>query len=723
MKNFVLQKDQADCGVACLSSIIKFHKGESSLEYLRKISGTSIYGTTLLGLQQAAQQLGFEAEGMEAESVENLKELNQPAILHVVIENRFQHYLVYFPKHSQNLNSPNNLVLGDPASGIVEMSANDLGKIWQSKALLTLTPTKEFITQSVNKKKKREWIINLLKEDFTLLLISLLLGIAISAIGISTAIFSQKLIDDILPKEDTHKLLLSLILVTLLMIARSGFAYLRGFFMIKQSMDFNNRIIQRFYNNLLQLPKTFFDSRKVGDLIARMNDTRRIQSVLSVITGSMVIDFLLILVSSIFLFTYSSTIGFWMLGSLPIYLLILIWFNKPIVNTQKDVMKGYAMAESNFVDTIQGVADIKLMNKNSFFERINADVYNSFQQSIANLGKLNIKFSWVSELSGVVFVIGVFGLSSWLVVSKELKIGEMVALLSMASSIIPSANRLVVANIQIQEALVAFDRMFEFTSMEKEIASTDSEIELTNEKVAFVSVQNLSFRFPGRKQILNSVTLSFKTGEMTALLGESGGGKSTLLQLIQKFYLPEDGIIEVDGVDLSLVDNQKWRSTISSVPQELKIFNGTLLFNITLSDRQEDYINAINFCREEGFEKYFREFPQGYQTLLGEEGVNLSGGQKQMVVVARALFRKPKILLLDEATSSMDRNAENFILSLLERIKYETAILLVTHKIKTAQRCDNVYILEEGSTTISGHPNELLLSENFYSISYRELVS
>lgn len=229
---------------------------------------------------------------------------------------------------------------------------------------------------------------------------------------------------------------------------------------------------------------------------------------------------------------------------------------------------------------------------------------------------------------------------------------------------------------------------------------------------------------------------------MVALLGESGGGKSTLLQLIQKFYLPEAGSINIHRLvdEKSNLENENdietlplssgegigvrlWRELIGSVPQDLKIFNGNLLYNITLSDQLEDYQKAVAFCEEQGFGKYFQEFPQSYLTLLGEEGVNLSGGQKQLVVMARALFRQPKILLLDEATSAMDRNTENFILTLLQKAKQEIAILLVTHRIKTAQRCDRIYILENGEIASSGTPSELMLSSNFYSDSYRELVS
>ena len=711
-KTFVQQHDRSDCGVACLASIIKFHNGECSLENLRKLSGTSKQGTTLLGLMQAAQQFGFDAEGLEAEGVQNLRDLNEPAILHVLIEDRLQHYLVYYYLRC------GRYVLGDPAKGIVEMRAEELNKIWKSKTLLSLTPTEKFEQVRETKNKKKQWIIGLIKDDFSILFISLFLGIVISLIGISTAIFSQKLIDDILPKENTQKLMLSLVLVTILLVARSGLAYLRGQFMVQQGMDFNNRIIQSFYSNLLGLPKSFFDTRKTGELIARMNDTRRIQLVLSTVSGSIVIDFLMVIVSLGFVFVYSLTIGFIMLGTMPAYFFILYLFNQPIIKTQKEVMSGYATAESNFVDTIQGVDDIKLMNKQGFFERMNSKVYGAFQQKIADLGKLNIRFGLISEIIGVIFIVIIFGEASWLVLYKELKLGEMVALLGMASSVMPSVIRLVIANIQIQEAMVAFERMFEFTSMEKEKDGGSLYFPVNG-----VEIESLSFRFPGKKQILKNVSLNFENGEIVALLGESGGGKSTLLQLIQKFYSLETGKILAGQTVLEQINTALWREQIGCVPQDIKIFNGNLLYNITLSDSPEDYQRATTFCETNGFGKYFMELPQGYLTLLGEEGINLSGGQKQLVALARVLFRQPKILLLDEATSAMDRNTENFVMRLLQKEKKDKSILLVTHRIKTAQRCDRIYILENGSIVSSGSPAELMKSQNFFSESILELQS
>lgn len=185
---------------------------------------------------------------------------------------------------------------------------------------------------------------------------------------------------------------------------------------------------------------------------------------------------------------------------------------------------------------------------------------------------------------------------------------------------------------------------------------------------------------------------------MIALMGESGKGKSTLLQLIQRFYLPESGVICVNSIPINKIGMTDWRASVGSVPQEPKIFNGTLIYNIALSTDLSVQKEAVQFCKQRKLDDYFSAFPSGYSTLIGEEGIAISGGQKQLVVLARALFLKPKILLLDEATAAMDNTTEDFVMDLLQKENVNMAILLVTHRDRTAKRCQESFILVNGHT-------------------------
>lgn len=396
-KTHTLQLDQSDCGVACLMSIIKLHEGNNSIEKLRELSGTTRQGTTLLGLYQVANQLGFTAEGCEAD-IQVLIDHKQAVILHVVIENQLQHYVVCY-----NYDETKGFLIGDPGKGIYYLTTAELDNIWVSKSCLTLEPNAQFIKETAIKNSQRKWFLNLLKEDYKLLWISVLLGVFVAGLGMAMSLFSQKLIDDILPSHNMNKLVSGIALLGVLLLARVGLAVLREFFLLQQSKDFNNRINNQFFDSLLHLPKPFFDTRKIGELVARLNDTQRVQRVIKMLASSLVIDILVAVISLVFLFGYSWKLGLITLLSLPIYFYIIYRSNTKIINSQKEVMQSYAFNESNYINTIQGIATIKNDNKQAVFSKTNEHIFANFQDKIFSLGKINITLSWQSGLASVFF--------------------------------------------------------------------------------------------------------------------------------------------------------------------------------------------------------------------------------------------------------------------------------------------------------------------------------
>ncbi|RUA28258.1 MAG: peptidase domain-containing ABC transporter [Bacteroidetes bacterium] len=709
---FVQQHGQSDCGPACLASIIKFHGGEHSLDEIRRITGTTQTGTKLLGLFQGAKDLGFEVEGLEAESIENLKELDSPAILHVILENRLQHYVVFYGFQGDQL------IINDPGRGVELWTKEKLQEVWQSKALLKLTPNEKF-EKVKSKKKKYENLLSWVKEDLNILLAALFLGILIAIFSLATAIFSQKLIDVILPTKEISKLIIGLVLFALILLIKMGLSYVRSTFLITQSKDFNNRMIGSFFESLLHIPKSFFDSKKTGDMVARMNDTRRIQSSISNLIGNLLIEFLVIIISLIGVFVYSWQVGVIVSIFIPVYGLILWRLNKPIINAQKDVMSAYALNEGNYIDVITGIAEVKTTGTINLFHKATTFLYKNFQEQIFKLGKIQVKFGLLTELAGILLVVGVISLASFLVLRGDLLIGSLVALLSLSGSIGPSLTKIALFNIQFQEAKVAFNRMEEFTGIKTENAGKK---EIKIEKIDTLIIENLSFHYPGSLNLLSNINMKVEKGKITTLLGESGAGKSTIFQLIQRFYAPSQGVIKIDEKSINDLDLEQYRKLIGVVPQDIKIFNNYLLFNICLSDDSAEMENTVKWCKEFGFDRFFEKFPQGYMTLLGEEGANISGGQKQLVGLARALYRNPQLLLIDEGTSAMDRNTEQFILNLLQQLKNEKTILFVSHRMKVAGFSDYIYILENGSITSQGEPKTLIKEDNFFSESVNELV-
>ena len=704
-KTHTLQLDQSDCGVACLISLIKLNGGINSIEKLRELSGTTKQGTTMLGLYQVANKIGFTAEGCEAD-LNALIEHKQPVILHVVIENQLQHYVVCYEYDIEK-----GFLIGDPAKGIYHLSADELDKIWVSKSCLTLETNDNFIKAETEKHSQKKWFLDLLKEDYKLLWISVLLGVFVAGLGLAMSLFSQKLIDDILPSNNIKKLVSGIGLLSILLIARVGIAVLREFFLLQQSKDFNNRINTNFFTSLLQLPKPFFDTRKIGELVARLNDTQRVQRVIKMLASSLVIDVLVSIISMVFLFMYSWEIGVIALLSVPIYFYIIYRSNKKIINSQKEVMQSYAFNESNYINTIQGIATIKNDNKQEVFNKTNEVVFANFQEKIFNLGKINITLSWQSGLASVLFLIGILIYTSIQVFNKEIKLGELMAVLGIVGSLMPSIANLALISIPINEAKIAFNRMYEFASIEKEKEEGQPISEINS-----IAIQNLSFRFAGRSELFRNINLNIEKGKFTAIVGESGSGKSTLGQILQRFYTFENGTIVINNeYPLNEIELKSYRNLIGVIPQEITIFNGNVIDNILLGaiDTPE---NIMQFLNDFGFDVYFNQLPQGIATILGEEGINLSGGQKQIIALARVLYKKPQFLILDEATSAMDRNTENFTMNLFEKIKPNCAIFFISHRLNALKNiADVIYVLENKTISLFGSHNELMESDNFYS--------
>ncbi|PKP19154.1 MAG: peptidase C39 [Bacteroidetes bacterium HGW-Bacteroidetes-23] len=707
-KTHTLQLDQSDCGVACLMSLIKLYGGTNSIEKLRELSGTTKQGTTMLGLYQVANKIGFTADGCEAD-IQALIHHKEPVILHVVIEKQLQHYIVCY-----GYEEGKGFLIGDPAKGIYYLSKEELNEIWVSKSCLTLAINENFIKAETEKKSQKKWFLDLLKEDYKLLWISVLLGVFVAGLGLAMSLFSQKLIDDILPSNNINKLVSGIALLTVLLLARVGISVLREFFLLQQSKDFNNRINQQFFTSLLQLPKPFFDTRKIGELVARLNDTQRVQRVIKLLASNLVIDVLVSAISLVFLFMYSWKIGLIALLSVPLYFYIIYRSNKKIIDSQKEVMQSYAFNESNYINTMQGIATIKNDNKQAVFNNANEVIFANFQEKIFNLGKINIALSWQSGLASVLFLIGVLIYTSIQVFNKEIKLGELMAILGIVGSLLPSIANLALIAIPINEAKIAFKRMYEFASFEKE---NENGFPIT--EINTIEVKNLSFRFAGRSELFSSINLSIEKGKIKAIVGESGSGKSTLGQILQRFYTFESGVITVNNQhQLNEIELKSYRDLIGVIPQEITIFNGNVIENILLGSTNTPE-NIIKFLSHFGFDAYFNQLPQGLATILGEEGINLSGGQKQIIALARVLYKKPQFLILDEATSAMDRNTENFTMQLLQKIKPTCAILFISHRLNTLKTyADEIYILENKTINLKGTHDVLLETKNFYSDFY-----
>ena len=706
-KNSVLQHDSSDCGAACLVSVIRYYGGNSTIDKIRKLSGTTQSGTTMLGLYQAANQCGMDANGYEA-SIKDIIEYDNVLILHVTPEERLEHYIISFGYEG------GRFIIWDPAKGLTNISKDELGKVWLSKKCLGLVPNSAFKLEKEDNRGKKGWILKTIKPEKDLLIISLIIGILISGLGLVMAIFTQKLIDKILPSGEIKVLIVASVLVLVLLSSRIILSAIRQIFLLTQGKSFNIRIVDDFYSSLLFLPKTFFDTRKTGDFVARLNDTMRIQRVIAEIVGIYLIDVLILLITIIMLFYYSKMAAIISLICLPAFYLIVYRWNKRIISAQHAVMAGYALSDSNFINSLRGIAEIKSMNWQNDFSGKNKCIYSEFQERAFLLGKIKVKLNLLTSLAGTLYLIIVLIYASSQVMGSKMTQGELMAILSLSSTLLPSILNIALIGIPFNEAKVALNRMFEFTQIKPE----EGEITGNNESLNIqkISLEKISFRFPGQKLLLENICLSVEKGKVVSLIGESGCGKSTLANIILRFYTSETGnIILNDKINSVEIDLKIWRSKIGIIPQEIHIFNGTILQNL-LTEFTESKINEmISTISGFGLGGFIDSFPSGLMTLVGEEGINLSGGQKQILAFIRVLINKPVILVIDEGTSNMDRGTESMIMSLITRLKSDMGILLISHRINMIKNLsDYIYVIDGKVITNEGTHNDLIKSDNLY---------
>ncbi len=402
-KYHVAQLGEYACGLACLSTLSKFHGGEVSQEKLLDISGTSSSGTTLLGLIQAAKEIGLEAKGFEAE-LSHLKEQDSPVILHVVLDKVREHYVVFFGHHE------GKYWVSDPGSGIKAWDETILNEVWKSKILLQVNPLEGFQTQTSQTRSKWEWFKALIAEDIPVLLVATVLGALMAVTGLSTAIFSQRLIDDFLPNQNFQKAIWGVIALGVLLLFRSVLGYFQGVFMARQGRDLTLRIVSSFIHQILRLPMKYFKGFSTGDLIARMNDSLRIKNTVAMITGTVIINLLVVVVSLIFVFYQSHWIGYLCLIGILVFLVIGWRYHRPILEQQKEVMAAHALNETQYIDGLTGIPVLRSFGKEEEFGKRIDQVYAHYQDKGYGLAILGNNFSFFTQIIVAVFTSLLFGI-------------------------------------------------------------------------------------------------------------------------------------------------------------------------------------------------------------------------------------------------------------------------------------------------------------------------
>ena len=712
-KKTIKQHDITDCGAACLASISSYYNLQIPIARIRQYAGTDKKGTNVLGLIEAAEKLGFEAKGVRGE-LDSLFKIPKPAIAHIIVKEQLHHYVVIYEVTKEYI------IIMDPGDGKIHKKTNEeFLKEWTG-VLVLLMPKEDFATGNEKVSVlKRFWC--LLKPHKFVLLQAFIGAVIFTLLGFSTSIYIQKITDYVLVGGNTKLLNLLSVIMLVLLLLQIIIGVFKDVFLIKSGQQIDARLILGYYKHLLKLPQQFFDTMRVGEIISRINDAVKIRAFINEVSLSLTVNILIVCFSFGIMFLYYWKLALIILLVIPLYLVVYIIINKLNKKTERKIMESSAELESQLVESLNSVGTIKRFGLESF-ANINTETRFIGLLNIGYKSALNSIFSGTSTtFIAQLFTIILLWSGSYFVIEREITPGELLSFYAIIGYFMNPVASLIGANKQIQNALIAADRLFEIMDLERE--ENIEKVVLKKEKIGNIEFRNVAFRYGNRVQVFTDLNLKIKKGNSTAIVGESGSGKSTLISLLQNLYPIQRGRITIGDLDLKYIQHESLRELVSVVPQKIDLFSGNIIDNIAVGDFSPNMELIIEICKSTGILEFIESMPNGFNTYLGENGATLSGGQKQRIAIARALYKQPEVLVLDEATSSLDSTSENYIQKAIEilRVKKKT-IIIIAHRLSSVINADEIVVLQKVEVLEKGNHSELYsLKGNYYNLWQQQM--
>ncbi|HSZ32571.1 MAG TPA: peptidase domain-containing ABC transporter, partial [Puia sp.] len=599
----VKQRDISDCGAACLVSVAAYYDLHISLSLIRQYADTDKRGTTLSGLITAAGKLNFIARGAKAANVD-LSGIPVPSVFHLVIENRLQHFVVVYEI------GKNCVRVMDPAYGkLIKLSLSEFKESWTGVVML-LTPSSSF--HGGSKKVPvaiRFW--ELILPHKKMLCRALLGAVVYTALGLSTSIYIRQIVDLVLPGANKSLMNVLTISMVVLFCFQALAGYFKSLIILKTGREIDSWLILGYYRHLLKLPQRFFDNMRVGEIISRVNDAVRIRLFINDISIGIVVHFFTMLLCLSVMFLFYWKLALIMLVSIPVYALIYQTNDRINAKWQRKMMETGAAFESQLVESIKGITTIRRFGTSDFFYRKTEDSFVPYMRAIFTSSRSGIVLANLSEFVTGILTISILWTGSYLVIDHVFSSGELLSVYTLIIFFTNPVRALIGANRSMQDAIIATDRLFEIIDLETETESVEncSMVKLPTGDLIF---EHVKFSYGRGPIIFNDIQLRIPQFKMTAVIGDSGCGKSTMLSLIQKFYSPQNGAIKIGEIDIQNISNSLIRRGIAAVPQHTDIFQGTILSNIALGENEPDEEKVIEICSRLGLHEFIMNLPCRY---------------------------------------------------------------------------------------------------------------
>ncbi len=717
------QLDVMGCGPTCLKMVFKHYGKQIGLEGLKKASQIGTTGVSLLGMSEAAEKYGFRTISARLTFEQLLEEAPLPCILHW---NRY-HFVVLTPAANKK-----RLTVADPAKGLITYTKEEFLKHWisihangESKGIaLLLTPRGAFYQQEDENDKGISWSLLIryvfnYKAQIVQLCIGLLLG---SLLQLIFPYLTQSIVDTGINTQNLPFIQIILLAQFMLFFGQTVVEFVRSRILLFVSVHINLSILSDFWIKLMRLPMNFFDTKQTGDILQRINDHQRIEGFITRTALQTLFSVFNLLVFSVVLLTYNTTVfAVFFFGSV-LYLLWILLFLKYRRDLDHKRFAASAKERSATMQLIHGMHEIKLNNA----EHLKRWEWESLQASLFKLNFRSLSLSQYQQ-AGAFFInqgknIFITYLVAKSVLEGQLTLGAMLAIQYIIGQLNSPVGQLISFSQQAQDAKISLERLNEIHLLEEEEPKGRTFTDLISDNHTIL-LENLTFAYTGAGNlpVLSNINVEFPGGKVTAIVGMSGSGKTTILKLIQKFYENYTGEIKIGESNLKYLSPYYWRSISGSVMQDGYIFSDSIDKNIAVGDDNIDYTKLIQACKVANILEFIESLPLGFNTKIGAEGNGISSGQKQRILIARAVYKNPRFILFDEATNALDANNEKTIMENLHgffRARMPDGqgrtVIIVAHRLSTVKNADKIVVLEHGKIIEEGDHKELTQRKGKY---------
>ena len=735
------QQEAADCGPSCLRMIAKYYGKAYSAEMLRKHCFISREGVSLLGISDAAEVIGMRTVGVQITFDQLVTDALFPCILHW----NQNHFVVCYGVEKRRKwgrrgrrgrsEADYILYIADPANKKVKLTRQEFEHCWLSSRnslgetgiALMLEPGVDFGKADDEFQTSRKSIFSFARYllPFRSLGLQLVLGlIAGSLIQLILPFLSQAMVDKGINGKNLNLITLILVAQLSLFVMQLLIGYLRSWIMLHINSRIDIQVISDFLAKLMNMPLHFFDTKRTGDILQRIGDHGRIKSFLLSNSLTIVFSFFNFVVFLGILAYYHLTILFIFLVGNVLYLIWVLSFMR--YRRELDIKRFYqsSVEQSRLIQLVQGMQDIKLNN----CERQKRWEWERIQMHLFRISVKGLKVGQIQQSGSVLFTQTTHILISFIaaqgVVEGEMTLGMMMSLTYIIGQVSAPISEFIGFAQSLQDARISLERLNEIHAQDDE--EKDIETKMPHLPADHsIRIENLTYSYSGaaRDYALKNVTIDIPQHKVTAIVGESGCGKTTLIKLLQGFYLPNEGNIKVGGINLNQINPHLWRKVTGSVMQESFIFSDTIANNIALSTDEVDVERMLHAASMAHIDEFIATLPLGYNTRIGMEGNGISAGQRQRILLARAIYKDPEYIFLDEATNSLDATNERLIMDNLRRYYRGKTVVVSAHRLSTIWDADQIIVMRRGEVAERGTHEELLrLQGDYYRLVKNQLV-